>query len=44
MKFHVNIWIFHALSIKIIFSEIATNPLTHGDGVAKPEFYVFPDI
>ena len=35
MKFCIHIKTFHALSIEIIFNEIATNPLTHGDRVAK---------
>ena len=30
---------FAYLYIKIILSEIATNPLTQGVGVAKPEFF-----
>ena len=30
VKFFMHIWTFHALSIKIIFSEIATNTLTYG--------------
>ena len=35
---------FHTVSIKLIFSDIATNPLIHGSGVAKPQFSAFLDL
>ena len=44
MTFCVHIWIFHALSIKISFKEIATDPHTHAGGAAKSEFCASVDI
>ena len=41
-KFCVQIWTFHAFSIKISFSEIVTNPI--GLGASKPQFCTFMDI
>ena len=39
MRFCVQIWAFHVLSIQIIFSEVATNPFLMLVVVTKPEFF-----
>ena len=44
MKFCVHIYTFHALSIKIILSEITTNLLNYGVKFAKPGFCAFSDM
>ena len=38
MKFFVQIWTFHTLSIKIIISKISINPLTNEGGAANLNF------